>query len=297
MHLDFSRFTEAKAREWVDAKPWRVYKMDIQNHSLLYVAAKNFSLAFMVYLMDVKGADPRSRNGTRGESILHAVSSVEKVNALLERGVNPTAKNVDWETPLMLCADNGNSQCVARYLQDPRVRASLNVAKTRLGGFTTLHCACRRRGAAVSALDCTRVLELLLEAGANPNALNTWGRKPLDILKSSYPTNYAAHALLNPDIFQAHQHALFLVKVRRFVSAETKNRLPAWAATRERQNEPLPHVALAVASPVKNEDEEGAEKRRATLAWVVGLEGQTGAGAEPLPGGVFVKVMDFLMVE
>ncbi len=129
-----------------------------------------------------------------------------------------------------------------------------------------------------SPLDVTRVIHLLLEAGADPTLVNASEWKPLEILQKSHPNNFAAYALLHPDTLIGQQHALFLVKARHFVIAPARNPAPAWAAERLQRHEPLPHVELVAAAP---DEDETTTKLRATLGFLVGLLG--GAGGKPLP--------------
>lgn len=63
---------------------------------------------------------------------------LEILNALLDRGVNPTLQNINGLTPLIYLVDGGKVDIVARLLQ---VRATIDVQDLK-DGDTALHHAC-----------------------------------------------------------------------------------------------------------------------------------------------------------
>jgi ankyrin repeat protein len=97
-----------------------------------------------------------------GNTPLHRAASLDILNALLERAADPTIQtNVGW-SPLMDYTIWDRTDLVKRMLQDPRVRASIDVQNR--DGDTALHFACHF----ASRESVAPLVHLLLEAGANP---------------------------------------------------------------------------------------------------------------------------------
>ena len=87
--MSFWDMNEAELRQWVEANPGRVNRMDRWGFTPLYVAVcrlKNLSLT--VWLLDEKGADVKARTKD-GESPLHEARSLDILTALLDRGADP----------------------------------------------------------------------------------------------------------------------------------------------------------------------------------------------------------------
>jgi hypothetical protein len=255
----------------------------------LYVAALNKDgLALVVWLLDEKGADV---NGTRrdGSSALHVAASLDILIALLDRGADPTRVNQRTRSPLMQQAFYGTADVVVRLLQDPRVRATVNMQN--LDGNTALHLACWNDR--VTHEETASKVQSLLEADANPTIADNDGIMPMYYLRQHLPDHHAAIALLEQTLADAEKAAL-LVKARRLALAATNSTVvPSCLQARLAGRHPLPVVGLVPLTDgqVDGEDEHGEEdrKRRTTLAFMCGL------GREAMPQDVFRVVMDLLM--
>lgn len=101
---------------------------------------------------------------------------------------------------------------MARLLQDPRVRATIDVPNQ--SGGTALFYASLHHFAFPS------LVQLLLQAGANPLVADGEGAKPLAIVQQRYPSRHTIIALLQQAIAEAEKTAL-LIKARRVVTLAT----------------------------------------------------------------------------
>lgn len=247
----------------------------------------------MVWLIDEKGVDPNQPCGYADmtplrfakTTPLHCASFAAKVDALLARGADPAVLDRYGKTPLMHIARDGKVACVARLLQDPRARSVVNAALST-SRSTALHYACSK-----DATDRARMIQLLLQAGADPTITSYQGLTALQLLQCNDPTNLPALDLLSPQTYAAHLRSDFLVHARRLVVAATNGGRATWAQARLGQDNALP---LVVPLNVYLQGEEGNRRRklRKTLSFVVGLDGP---GGKTLPGGVFVHMMTMLM--
>ena len=291
--LYFHRMGEAGLRQWVEANLGRVNDRDSRGDMPLIVAAGDLkSLPLVVWLLDEKGADVDATTKF-GTSALDRAGSLSVLNALLDRGADPTIADGDGGLPLMYQAAYGTVDVVARLLQDPRVRATIDAQDD--GGSTALHDACRSGADAAAALK----VHLFLQAGANPRINTKAGRTPLAYLRQHSPTRHAAIALLEqyPDARKNAEKASLLVKARRIAVAAISNTVaPSCLQDRVARRQPLPRVALMPLTDGQNEGEqeddkegEGGRKLHTTLAFmcVVGREG--------MPRDVFRVVIDLLM--
>lgn len=77
------------------------------------------------WLVNEKGADVNGRSSV-GLRPLSGASCPDVIMALLECGADPLTKSRTGCTPLIECAMSGYVDCVARLLEDPRVRAKIN---------------------------------------------------------------------------------------------------------------------------------------------------------------------------
>jgi hypothetical protein len=240
----------------------------------LYVAALNKEgLALVVGLLDEKGADV---NGTRrdGSSALHVAASLDILIALLDRGADPTRVNQRTRSPLMQQAFYGTADVVVRLLQDPRVRATVNMQN--LDGNTALHLACWNNR--VAHEETASKVQSLLEADANPTIAGNDGMTLMDYLRQHRPDHHAAIALLEQTSADAEKAAL-LVKARRLALAATNNTVvPSCLQARLAGGHPLPVVGLVPLTDgqVDGEDEHGEEDRK--LRTTLAIHVRTGAG-------------------
>ena len=88
------------------------------------------------------------------------------MNVLLERGADRTVRKGLGLTPLMMQAFLGHISCVARMLEDPEARATIDMQDD--GGLTALRLACSQNDSAFSLI----IVQLLLEGGADPSLAN-----------------------------------------------------------------------------------------------------------------------------
>ena len=294
--LRFRQMIETGLRQWVETNPGRVNDRDREGLTPLIAAASiKESLSLVVWLLDEKGADV---NGTMadGTSAFHAAGSLDILTALLDRGADPTLAYEENSLPIMWHASFGTEDTVARLLQEPRVRATVNVQDR--DSETALHWACKTFGTFGAREAVAPKVHLLLQAGADPLVTNNYGETLLDWVRVHYPTYHAVIALLEqyPDAQKDAEKATLLVKARRHVVATNSNIVaPSCLQGRVARGQPLPCVALTPLTDeqteVEDEDEEGEEGRklRTTLAFTCGF------GREAMPRDVFLVVMDLLM--
>ena len=273
----------------VEANPGRVNDRDRHGNDtpLIVAARREEGLSLVVWVLDEKGADVNVTMAD-GRSALHWTRSLDILTALLDRGADPTTTPVyDGGLPLMYQAGNGSVEVVQRLLEDPRVRATVNMQDG--DGFTALHCVCAYEENSETAF---LKANILLQADLNPTITDNDGDTPLDYCS----TNNALFPLLEqyPAAKKDAEKASLLVKARRLAVAANSNAvspscLQAWVALWQ----PLPRVALIPPTDGHNEgeEEEGEEGRklRTTLAFLCGV------GREGMPRGVFRVVMDLLM--
>ena len=93
----------------------------------MYVAAWHLkSLSLSTWLLDEKGAGVNARSGD-GRTSLHVAPSLDVLNAFLDRGGDPNLLHCRGVSALMQHTFFGQVRLVKRMLQDPRVRASVDV--------------------------------------------------------------------------------------------------------------------------------------------------------------------------
>jgi len=277
----FQDMNEAQLRQWVESNPGRVNDRDRHGVTPLYAAVwfRN-SLPLTVWLLDEKGPDV---NGTsnNGSTPLHDARSLDILLALMDRGANPTLLAHNGNTPLMIQPATGHVDNAACLLQDPRVRATVNVQNS--GGGTALHWACLRGNES----EAISILYLLLQARGDPALTkNATLQTPSAYLRHRNPTHYAAIALLEQA--PKAEKASLLVKARRLIVVSRNAEASSYLQSRVAGGQPLPGVALAPVTAGEDEDEEG-RKLRTALAFMCGV------GREGMPRDVLRVVMDLLM--
>lgn len=106
----------------------------------LYTAVYDMkSLPLVLWLLGDKGADLNKRIYD-GKNPLSGVRSLDILKALLDRGADATALDDDGGFLLMHYATKGRIDIKACLLQDPRVRATIDVQD--MNGNTAFHYAC-----------------------------------------------------------------------------------------------------------------------------------------------------------
>lgn len=276
---DFRRMTEAELREWVEANPGRVIDRGKHQKTPLYAAIRIFeSVPLIMWLLDGKGADVNGR-AYHGKTPLLVARSLDILNALLVRGADPSLFCKTW-SPFLEDVRSERIDCVERLLQDPRVRAAIEMRDYR--GRAALHYACNAEWPFC-------LVQLLLQAGANADCTDNQG------LKTSSLLGFYAHIIKAP-LAQAPdgQKASILVKARRLVVASTSTGVvPSYLQHRVAEGQPLPHVSMTPQSVDRNDEDEKGLKFRILLAFLVGMGG--GPDGKVMPAGVFRMVLDLLM--
>jgi len=151
-------------------------------HTPLFAAVSwSESLPLTIWLVDEMGADVNGRCSKHQYTPLYWACSLNVLDALLERGADPTALDCAGFTPLMYNAQIGSVDLVARLLQDQRVRATIDIQNEY--GDNSLHHACWK----VNETAATSIVHLLLQAGANPALTTRLGGTPLFILRQKLP--------------------------------------------------------------------------------------------------------------
>jgi len=214
-------------------------------------------------LVDVKGADVNATE-SRGLAPLHVATSLGTLNASLDRGANPMAVSDDGDdwTSLMNQAHNGGVDILARLLQYPSVRASIDMPNAH--GMTAHQLACDYRNEPAA----TPTIHLLLQAGANPHLTDRDGETPLESLRHFKPTFHTAIAYLE-QVPDAEKTSL-LVKARRLavfaVTAANTAVAPSYLQGRVARGQPLPRVALTSLAGSENDEEDARKMPRRKVA-------------------------------
>lgn len=289
----FGRMNEAKLRQRVDANPGCVDDWDESGDTPLFVAIHPLrSLPLVLWLLDKKGADVNGRLAY-GLLPLHVACSLDILNALLDRGADPTLVDNCKQSSLTFYASDGQSDLVARLLQDPRVRATIDV-QGGTDGDTALHGACHRGDEALA----TANVRLLLQSGANPLLINKRRKTPLSLVHDLHPTYTTTTALLEQALVAAELTSL-LVKARRLIVAANANVILPYLQGRVVRARTLPPVTLRqltlqlnLASGISVETEQ-CRKLCTTLAFLFEMGG--GPKGKGMPRDVFWIVMDLLM--
>jgi len=280
----FRRMTEAELRQYVGANLTSVNEWDQDGITLLYTVFYDMrSLSLVLRLLDEKGADVNRRSRS-GNTALHGARSLDILNALLDRGADPTLLNIKHLCPLLNYTNFEGVDRVARLLQDPRVRATVDM---RYMGETVLHFACFREDDDETVT--TSIVHVLLQAGASPIVIDDEWKTPLAVLQERHPTYTTTIALLEQALAAAEVTSL-LVKTRRLVVATNFSMTPPYLQGRVAQGTPLPRVTLVCGN-------QRAKKRRkfcSMLGFILGMRG--GPKDEGIPRDVFRGVLTDLLM-
>jgi len=219
-----------------------------------------------------------------GTPLHHVSESLDILTVLLNRGADPTMLNNDGMSPLMYHVFWGRADVVKPLLEDPRVRATIDMQNRH--GETALHFACSHHHDETKSHAMVRPL---LEAGANPTLSNKSGQMPLAYLRRQHPAYHTTIALLEQALAATETTSLLVKAQCLAVAARSNIVAPSCLQVRVEGGQPLPCVTL---TPVGN-DEEGRKFR--TMLYVllgIGVGGPEGGG---MPRDVFRVVLDLLM--
>lgn len=119
--VNFLHMNEITLREWVEANLSRVNDEDDQGYTPLYLAVyPGNDLSLVLWLLDEKGADVKA-------APIHMARSSQMRIALLDRGADPNVLDREGRTLLIHRAIWLDDKSVARLLEDPCVRAVVNM--------------------------------------------------------------------------------------------------------------------------------------------------------------------------
>ena len=137
----FASMTEPELRQWVEANPGRVNDRDRFGHTPFNAAVyRRKSVPLILWLVKEKGADVNAEIANSCYRLACA-ETVDIVNALLDCGTDPNLMpSFCPATALTWHVGRRNVEVVARLLQDPRVRDTINIQPW--GGKTALYTAC-----------------------------------------------------------------------------------------------------------------------------------------------------------
>lgn len=188
------------------------------------------------------------------------------------------------------------AELLSRLLQDPRVRAAVNMKVPDGDGNTALIYACTDLKDEVAAPK----VHLLLQAGANPLLTNTDGLMPVGFTRRNCCYHHAVIALLEqyPAAQKDAEKTSLLVKARCLAIAANGNVMaPSCLQNRLAQGRPLPRLQLrrVVLTSVTGGPDEDDEENRTLHSLCTFLLGVGGPRGEGMPRDVFGVVMDMLM--
>lgn len=269
---------------WLARNPGHEEDRDSHGYTALWAAARRGDAHLVSLLVDTHHLNVNGRTSNDSVAIHHAIDAYV-LGFLIDRGAEPVVWNDKGWTPLMHQVRAGRSECVARLLKDPRVRASIDTVARGddFRGFTALHLACCNNNVTPTAK--RAILRHVLLAGADPTLPNEDGLNSLQILQEYPPVQPLELALVEEAM--DGQRAASLIKARQVVVGA--GRSEAWRCVKQnrlQRGEAMPSIEL------DTEDEEG-EDFGSLVAFLMGLQSEEGRSGMPL--GVFVLVMSMLI--
>ena len=100
------------------------------------------SLSLALWLLAEKDADVNAAT-SQGATPIHGAFTLDLLNALLDRGTDPSKLDRHGITALMSQATLGEDGAIGRLLEDPRVRAIVNLRN--VPGDTAFHWVCTHK--------------------------------------------------------------------------------------------------------------------------------------------------------
>jgi hypothetical protein len=267
--------TEEQLLQWAQANSARLH-LRHNGATVLHVAAGLHleSLPLVVWLVEEMGVNVNAIT-TRRQNALHTTASFDILNVLLDLGADPLRRDSCGQTPLIRHTWFGRVDLVERLLQDPRVRATVNM-QDRRGHTALFEVASVRKTATV------RLVHLLLQAGCDPSVTNNRGQTVMAFLRTFLHTTDSTLNAAVALIKQAPEaeKTSFLVKARRLAVAATSP--PSCLQARVAQGQPLPRLI-----PVG-----GTRKLRLFYEFILGVGGPSGEGMpRDVFSGVFVDLL------
>lgn len=278
--MNFLTLRVAQLTTWIVRNPRQSEARDSRGNTLLWAAARRGSYDLVSYLLVSRGVDVDGRT-INGSTAIHHVIDAEVLGLLMDRGAEPVVRNDKGWTPLMHHVRAGRPECVARLLEDPRVRASIdNVAEgDDFDGFSALHLACCFNNITPTAK--LAILRHLLVAGADPTLPNVYGHDSLQILLEHPPVE-PLHLALVEEARDA-QRAACLIKIRQVAGGRSEAQLPVKRGELNlKENEEKPFLELDM-----------EDKGVPLMGFLMGLQSEE--GRQGMPHGVFVVVMSMLV--
>lgn len=140
---------------------------------LMYAVMGRRAEAVETLLAAGAAVNDRSSNGWSALMIATAKGFPQQVNQLLEAGADVNTTDIYAWTPLMRGAREGRTACVNRLLASEAV----DVHRRNDRGMTALHLA--------TAAGHPKIIQALLDAGADRNVVNRGGESPLMMARRS----------------------------------------------------------------------------------------------------------------
>lgn len=126
------------------------------------------------------GADPNIQDELGLTALIKAAQgrTTEAVKLLLDRGADPNIKNIENDTALQRAILVDNMETIKLLIEH---EANPNIQRINSGWTALMLAAVRGR---------TEIMEMFIQAGADPDIKNDEGETAMDILKDWHPEKY-----------------------------------------------------------------------------------------------------------
>lgn len=257
---------------------------DSRGNTPLWAAARRGDLALVSLMVDSLNVDVNGRT-SNGSAAVHHAMNAGVLGYLLEGGAEPVVWNDKGWSPLMHHVQAGRPECVARLLEDPRVRASVDTVARGddFNSFSALHLACYFNNVTPTAK--LALLRHLLVAGADPTLPNRHGQNSLQILREDPPVEPLELTLVEEAM--DGQLAASLIKARQVVVGAGLSE--AWQCIKRAR---LERGEEWLSIELDTEDKEW-ENFGGLMAFLMGVQSKEGRSG--MPQGVFVAVMSMII--